>query len=467
MADVDASGAHQSGTGGAQELGAVLRSRAYVRLLLLSALLGVPVSLACFAFISLEHELQHAVWVSLPRTLAMKAPPWWWPLLTLTLAGLLLAPIVTRMPGKGGHVPVEGLGGPRIGPGAVPGVVLAALVCLPLGVVLGPEAPLMGLGSGLALLALQYGSRYGKQHGDQVDDPRFPVVLGAAGSTAAISTIFGSPIVAVVMTLEAAGIGGPPLVALLLPCLLASGIGSLVFTGFGNWTGLEIGALSLPSVPPAEEPDAGDFLWGIPMAVLIAIVVFCAHTLGRRVVAWTTRRTARQTALRTVACAIAVGVCLAAYALVTGRSPEEAALSGQGTLAALAAQPHAWPVAVLAALVLFKGVAWGICLGSLRGGPIFPGMMVGAAMGVAFGALPGFGMTSGLAVGLAASCSANTRLPVTSTVLATLLLGKDAREAVPLMIIAAVVALVTTELLRGRIASSSGSSASSARTSAA
>lgn len=458
MADVDASGRHQSGTGGGQELGAVLRSRAYVRLLLLSALLGVPVSLACFAFVSLEHELQHAVWESLPKAFGMNVAPWWWPLLSLTLAGLLLAPIVTRMAGKGGHVPVGGLGGPPIGPREVPGVVLAALACLPLGVVLGPEAPLMGLGSGLALLALQYGSRYGRHHGDQVNDPQLSVVLGAAGSTAAISTIFGSPIVAVVMTLEAAGIGGPALFALLLPCLLASGIGALVFTGFGNWTGLEIGALSLPSVPPAEAPDAGDFLWGIPLAVLIAIVVFCAHTLGRRVVAWAARPTAPQTALRTVACAIAVGVCIAAYALVTGRSPQEAALSGQGTLGALAAQPHAWPVAALAALVLFKGLAWGICLGSLRGGPIFPGIMVGAAMGIAFGALPGFGMASGLAVGMAASCSANTRLPVTSTVLAALLLGKDVRDAVPLMIIAAVVALVTTELLRSWTASSSASS---------
>ncbi|MFC4606796.1 chloride channel protein [Streptomyces maoxianensis] len=457
MADVDASGAHQSGTGGAQGLGAVLRSRAYVRLLLLSALLGVPVSLASFAFISLEHELQHAVWESLPDALGMKAAPWWWPLLTLTLAGLLLAPIVTRMAGKGGHIPVQGLGGPPIGPKAVPGVVLAALVCLPLGVVLGPEAPLMGLGSGLALLALQYGSRYGKRHGEQGNDPQHAVVLGAAGSTAAISTIFGSPIVAVVMTLEAAGIGGPSLVALLLPCLLASGIGALVFTGFGNFTGLEIGALSLPSVPTAMAPDTGDFLWGIPLAVLIAVVVFCAHTLGRYVVAWTARRTA----LRTVACAIAAGVCITAYALVTGRTPEEAALSGQATLASLAGQPHAWPVAVLAALVLFKGVAWGICLGSLRGGPIFPGMLIGAALGIAFGGLPGFGMASGLAVGLAASCSANTRLPVTSTVLATLLLGKDARDAVPLMIIASVVALVTTELLRARFASPSASSTSS------
>lgn len=64
------------------------------------------------------------------------------------------------------------------------------------------------------------------------------------------------------MIIEGAGLGGPQLTALILPCLLASGIGALVFTGFGHWTGLSIGALSLPSEPPSGVPDPGDFLWG-------------------------------------------------------------------------------------------------------------------------------------------------------------------------------------------------------------
>jgi hypothetical protein len=47
---------------------------------------------------------------------------------------------------------------------------------------------------------------------------------------------------------------------------------------------------------------------------------------GRRTERWT----GRHTALRTLACAAAVGVCVTAYALLTGRSPVEAALSGEG-----------------------------------------------------------------------------------------------------------------------------------------
>ncbi|KDN84745.1 hypothetical protein KCH_35180 [Kitasatospora cheerisanensis KCTC 2395] len=204
-----------AGPSGAPGIRALLRSPGYGRLLLVSALVGVPVSLAAFGFVGLEHELQHWVWKSAPEALGYGRAPWWWPLPALALAGLLLAPIVTRMPGRGGHTPVLGLGGPPTLPAEVPSVVLAALAALPLGVVLGPEAPLMALGSGLALLAV------GRAR--PTTSPLLAPMLGAAGSTAAISTIFGSPLVAAVMMLEAASLGGAQLTLLLLPCLLASG----------------------------------------------------------------------------------------------------------------------------------------------------------------------------------------------------------------------------------------------------
>ncbi|MEV7774257.1 chloride channel protein [Kitasatospora sp. NPDC086791] len=420
----------------------VLMHKGYLGLLMISGLVGIPVSLAAFGFVSLEHQLQHWIWESLPETAGYSQAPWWWPLPALLLAGLLVAPIITRLPGHGGHIPVDGLGGPPTPPIAVPGVVLAALVCLPLGVVLGPEAPLMALGGGLALLAVRSAQR--TQH------PQLVAVLGAAGSAAAISTIFGNPLVAAVMIIEAAGLGGPQLVALILPCLLASGIGALVFTGFGHWTGLAIGALSLPSVPKSSIPDPGDFLWGVPLAAVIALLCVAGQTLGRRVKAFTAQDTARRTAVRTVLCAVAVGGSITAYALLTGRSPEEAALSGQITLANLAADPAAWSIGALLALVLCKGLAWSIALGSLRGGPIFPALLLGAALGIACAPLPGFGDEPALAVGLAAAAASVTRLPVTSAVLGAALLGSDSVDAMPLLIVATVTAFITSEALRNR-----------------
>ncbi|MFD6419564.1 chloride channel protein [Streptomyces sp. NPDC060194] len=415
-------------------------SRHYVRVLLLSVLLGIPIALACYFFVGLQHWLQHEVWRSLPAALGYDEAPWWWPLPALALAGLILAPIVTRMPGHGGHLPVNGLGGAPIGPRELPSVVLAALLTLPLGVVLGPEAPLMAVGSGLALLAVR------RMRGAQ--DPRASAVVATAGSTAAISTILGGPLVAALLVVEAAGLGGAQLVALLLPCLAASAAGALVFTGFGEWTGLETGALTLPTLPPTATPDAGDFLWGLPLAALIAAALTLTRRFGRTTAAWTARG---DTAVRTVACALAVGVALTAYALFTGRSPEEAALSGQETLAELAADPAAWSVAALVALLVCKGLAWGLCLGALRGGPIFPSLLLGAAAGIACAALPGLGTAPALALGLAAAATAVMGLPLCGAVLTVLLMGADAHDQMPLIVAAAVVAHLTTLALNRRL----------------
>ncbi|MEU0396457.1 chloride channel protein [Streptomyces sp. NPDC006208] len=419
---------------GPPTLRALLLTSSYVRLLVLCLLVGVPVALAAFFFVSLQHVLQHWVWHTLPEDLGYGRAPWWWPLPALLLAGLILAPVVTRLPGKGGHLPVLGIGGAPLGPSALPGVALAALATLPLGVVLGPEAPLMALGSGLALLAIRSAKR--------AAEPQRALILATAGSTTAISTILGGPVVAVLLVIEAAGLGGPQLVALVLPCLIASGVGGLVFTGFGSWTGLSTGALRLPEVPPDTAPDAADFLWGIPMAVLVALIVTVGRRLGRLTAGWT----GRQTAVRTVLCALAVGVCISAYALITGRSPEEAALSGQATIADLAAHPHAWPVGALVALVACKGLAWGISLGALRGGPIFPALMLGSAVGIACSGLPGFGATAGFTIGTATATAAVTGLPVSSAVLAVLLMGSDAHSQMPLIVVGVVVAVIVREL---------------------
>lgn len=445
----------------ALDLRELLRSSGYRRLLLLAALTGIPVSLAAFGFVTLQHALQHWLWQSLPGTLGYASAPWWWPLPSLALGGVLVGLAIALLPGRGGHVPARGLGGPTITPGSLPGVLAAALAGLSLGTVLGPEAPLMALGSGLALLAVRSARREA--------GPRLTPVLGAAGSAAAISTIFGSPLVAGILLIEASGIGGAQLFALILPCLLASGVGALVFTGFGDWTGLATGKLALPLSVPDGPLDAGDFLWGVPVAALAASFVCVLIRLGGRIADRTEGAAGRAagngdraggrgngnrgrngTVVRTVVCALAVGACLTAYALATGRSPEEAALSGQATLAELAAHPYSWPVSALVLLVLFKGIAYGISLGSLRGGPIFPSLLLGAALATACSGLPGFGVVPAMAAGISAAGTAAMRLPLSAIVLTALLLGGKGTDQIPLVIISSVVAFVVGELLRGR-----------------
>lgn len=99
----------------------------------------------------------------------------------------------------------------------------------------------------------------------------------------------------------------------------------------------------------------------------------------------------------------------------------------------------------LIAVLLCKGAAFSLCLGSLRGGPIFPSLFLGAAAGVLLAPLPGLGIGAGLAAGLAAATTTALRLPVSSVLLVVLVLGSTAM--MPVAILSAVVAFVTSGLL--------------------
>ena len=129
----------------------------------------------------------------------------------------------------------------------LPGIFLAAFATLSLGVVLGPEAPLIAIGSGMGVLAVHLIKR---------DAPEMAsVVIGAAGSFAAIATLLGSPLTGAFLLMEAGGIGGAMMGVVLVPGLLAAGIGSLIFVGLDDWTGFGTFSLAVPDIPTAGSPD--------------------------------------------------------------------------------------------------------------------------------------------------------------------------------------------------------------------
>jgi H+/Cl- antiporter ClcA len=319
----------------------LLRSPGYLRTLLFCALVGIPVSLVAFWFLVALHELEHLVWAGLPQALGWSAPPWWWPLPLLPLAGLVVALVVTRMPGAGGHIPAYGLQPGGATSKALPGVIIAALASLPLGATLGPEAPLIALGGGLALLL--------RELTRAPSTPQTAALLGAAGAAAAISAIFGNPLIGAVLLMEVIGVGGPQLFAVMLPALLSSGVGALVFTGFGRWTGLDTASLKLKLPGPMPRLDAGDVLWGVLIAVVVGVVVHLIFAGGRIGAA----KVAARPVAATVLCALGAGVCGALYALFTGRSPADVASSGQATMVQMATAPETWGVGALIAVLVF------------------------------------------------------------------------------------------------------------------
>lgn len=113
-------------------------ARAYLRTLVLAGLLGVPVAFAAVLFQTAIHDLIHFVWESLPSDFGWSEPAWWYVVLVPGLAGILVAAAL-RLPGHGGHSPLEGLGAEPIRPIDLASILPAALVTLGLGLVLGPR----------------------------------------------------------------------------------------------------------------------------------------------------------------------------------------------------------------------------------------------------------------------------------------------------------------------------------------
>jgi hypothetical protein len=58
---------------------AIVASAGYLKLLVLAAALGVPVSAAAFGFLKLVAVVQHAFFVGLPHDLGLDPVPDWWP----------------------------------------------------------------------------------------------------------------------------------------------------------------------------------------------------------------------------------------------------------------------------------------------------------------------------------------------------------------------------------------------------
>ena len=422
--------------------GSQVRSRRYRVLLVFAAVIGVLVSLASWAFLELVHAIQVGVYTDLPSDLGFDTVPSWWPLPWLALAGILTVFAIQRLPGHGGHVPADGLStaGKPTQPIELPGVLLAALATLGLGLVLGPEAPLIALGMGLGILAFRLVRK---------DAPQQAVgLMAAAGSFAALSTIFGSPVIGAVIIIEAAGLGGPTLPLVLLPGLLASGVGSLVFIGMGNWTGLSTSAYALTpfSLPTFSGPGWGDFGWTIVLAIAAALVVFVIVEIAR----WTTRVVSRRPFVFTTAAALVVGGLAIAFNQATDQPTDAVLFSGQDEFASVLKDASTLSLTTLGLLLVFKGAAWSISLGNFRGGPTFPALFLGLVGGLLAGHLPGFSETPAVAVLMGAGVVSILRLPLSSVVVALLLTSKAGLGVAPLIIVAVVAAYIATEVLSAR-----------------
>jgi H+/Cl- antiporter ClcA len=353
----------------------------------------------------------------------------------LTIAGVVVALVARHLPGGGGHVPAHGFSSGGGTDRDLLGVCLAGLASVGLGAVVGPEGPLIAIGSGLAVLALRAGRR---------EQPaRAMALVASVGSFAAIATLLGSPLVGAFMLMEIIGLSGAMLGLVLIPGLLAAGMGTLIFVGFGAWSGLGALSLSVQDLPGIPRPDLWQFCWAIAIGAVGGVVGVGIRRLALRLEAVVHRRVMLLTPL--------MGAAMAAlamlYAEVTGHSVAEVLFSGQDALGPLMSQSESYAVGTLLLLLACKGLAYCLALASFRGGPIFPAMFLGAAGGIVCSHLPGLPVVAGAAMGIAAMAVAILRFPLTSVLLTTIFLGGDGLTLMPMTIVAVVVSFVVSSRL--------------------
>ena len=336
----------------------------------MAAVLGVPVSAAAYGFLALVSYLQKELFTHLPHGLGFATVPAWWPLPMLLVGGVLTALAIRYLPGGGGPSPAGGFAmhPPPTAGRSCPASSLAALATLAFGAVLGPEMPLIALGGGLAALVTRLRRRR------QVPDAGGAGARRRPAASRRSARCSGSPLTGAFLLMEASGLGGPTLGLVLLPGLLASGVGALIFIGLDSLTGLGTFALAMPDLPHFSRPNVAEFGWAIVIG-LAAARDRPGHPPARAVPARLRHQAAPARARRWRA---RWSRCSRSSTPRRPASPRPTCSSPGRTPCARSFEHAAsYSVGALLLLVVCKGLAYGVSLSSFRGGPIFPALFIG------------------------------------------------------------------------------------------
>ena len=215
----------------------------------------------------------------------------------------------------------------------------------------------------------------------------------------------------------------------------------------GHFTGLSTSAYALGplQLSPAAHPQVGEFGWTIALAAAVGIVTSFVMRGGLLLTYRVVSR--RKLLVLLPAIGLVIGGLAIAFAQITDKSVNEVLFSGQDQLPGLVSQAGTWSLSALAWLIVFKGLSYGLSLGSYRGGPTFPALFLRAAAGIMASHLPGFPIQAGVAVGMGAAVVAVLRLPLSAVILATLLTSHAGSNVEPLIIVGVVVSYIITLLL--------------------
>lgn len=391
---------------------------------------GVGLVAAAGGSVLLEtvHLGERFLYETLPQSLGIDGVPVWWVLIML-LCGAAVIVIAQHLPGNSGKGPLTGFHFDTPPLNAI-SILLASAGTLLFGFVLGPEAPLIILGTTIgALIARRM-------------DPKSTQAVMLLGGVASIGAVFGNPFVTAFMILEFIALGVMPRI-LMLPMFVALGSGYLTQVGIGSWNGFGLHPLSVPNLPNYTSISALDILVAILASFAAAIVAILARELAERI---DTVNSRHRRMMPFVAAFMITGL-VAIVVYVFDLSPQMVLFSGQGQ--AMSTLIDETAIGVVIAIVVIKALGYAISLGGgMRGGPIFPATFLGVGIGVLFALVfPVTAVSPLAAAGIAATATAMIRLPFTSAMLALLLIGGAGMEIAPFAIIGAVVGFIVRQQL--------------------
>ncbi|WP_172829072.1 chloride channel protein [Paraoerskovia marina] len=391
----------------------------------LAALVGALSAVGATVYSSLVHETEALLWDTLPSSWGADVVPAWWVFLVLG-TGAVAVWGAKHLHGHGGHHPLGGLAF-DITPRQLPSTLLAAFATLVCGAVVGPEAPLLAIGTSIGFVAVA------RARSDRAK------ILVIAGAAAALGVVMGNPLVTVFLILEAAllmpGSKSPQPLTQLLPVLVALGTGYLVHVGIADWPGM--------SSHPLDAGDLGTYGTVDPTDLAVGAVV--ALAAGALVIAATrSAETLRPLADRhPLPVILGGGLLIAAIAVVaraiSGEDVDTVLFSGQSTMSALT---DAGALA-LVVIAVAKAAGYAISLGTgFRGGSIFPAVYLGMAVGALGSFVPGATLPGLVACGIAAGAAATLGMPLTSTMLAVLLTASAGPAVTVTAILGAVIGVM-------------------------
>lgn len=317
------------------------------------------------------------LWGAAPEALGINPAAPWWIFTILTLTGAAVGAAVWLLPGHGGPDSALGeLDAPPPKPVALPSLALVVVLGLAGGVSLGPENPIIGINSALAIALIT-----------RITTKVPPKLIAMLAMAATIGALFGTPVAAaLVLTGAVAAIkgGGSLWDKLFLP-LAAAGAGATTMKLLGGQS------LSF-ALAPMGELEAFDLVSGILVAAAAALVgligAFVLPVLHR----WF--HALRNPLLFTTL----GGALLGVLGIIGGPMTLFKGLEETGELLK---HPEEYSAGQLALFAGVKLVALLIAAAAgFRGGRVFPIVFIGTALG-----LLAFALFPGIPISLAVACA--------------------------------------------------------------